>query len=161
MAASFYHGPAAHGGPWALRAHGQPTLPVGTCPLQPCAPARSAQHTLGALEQRVAPVSWAAFPFAGLWETLPMLAWMYKYSCCLLPCFSRKALGTFRGSGNFHYFSQRPPPSVGLQTHTLCCFDVISSKYFATERQCRVTEVLQAWASGFQPSPVNNSSITH
>lgn len=52
-------------------------------------------------------------------------------------------------------------PPLGLCTHTLCCFDVISSKYFATKRQCRVTEVLQAWASGFQPSLVNNSSITH
>lgn len=58
------------------------------------------------------------------------------------------------------FFSALPPPS-GLQTHTLCCFDVISSKYFATERQCRVTEVLQARASGVQPSPLNNSSITH
>lgn len=56
------------------------------------------------------------------------------------------------------FFSMCPP--LGLQTHTLCCFDVISSKYFATKRQCRVTEVLQAWASGFQPSPVNNGSLT-
>lgn len=34
------------------------------------------------------------------------------------------------------------PHRLGLRTHTLCCFDVISSKYFATERQCRVTGVL-------------------
>lgn len=94
-------------------------------------------------------------------ETLPVLAWMYEYSCCLLPCFSGKAFSTFRDSGNFHYFSQCSPHPFGLRTHTLCCFDVISSKYFATERQRRVTEVLQALTSGFQPSPVNNSSITH
>lgn len=94
-------------------------------------------------------------------ETLPVSAWMYKYIYCLLPCFSGKAFSKLRDSGNFHYFSQRSSHSLGLQTHILCCFDVISSKYFATERQCRVTEVLQAWASGFQPSPVNNSSITH
>lgn len=60
-----------------------------------------------------------AFPFVPLRETLPMLAWMHKYSCCLLPCFSRKAFSTFRDSGNFHYFSQHSPPPLAFG-HTHC-----------------------------------------
>lgn len=145
--------PCTHTGsllfPWAL-------APFSLAPQQdqPCS-----SLTLGGCGAKgcncfLGPLADTSFLFAPLRETLPALAWVCKYSCCLLLCFSREAFSTFRDSGNFHYFSQCPSPSpspLGLRTHTLCCFDVISSKYFATERQCRVTEVLQAWASGFSP----------
>jgi len=152
--------------PWAL-------APFSLVPQQnqPCSSpmhggcgAKACSCFLGCLADR-------AFSFAPLRETLPMLAWMYKYSCCLLPCYSRKAFNIDTQGISTILLSMRvvssppwspaPVPRLGLRAHTLCCFDVISSKYFATERQCRVTEVFQAWSSGFQPSPVNNSSITH